>query len=161
MSRTIRTDHLSTRFWVLNMFIYRFLSIRRIAWILLAVALAICLVTFLSRVADPNIAFGNENLTLTLATNRYHSRTIPISSDSPFSRKAHEVFDYYHGKWQRSYASYAPVIYVSSDSFNINFQPSRVIVNFANLSGSWTQVETEITTEEYFELERIAFEVVK
>ena len=51
--------------------------------------------------------------------------------------------------------SYAPGILVRGDSFDLNFQPGRVILNAKDAAGRSTQCVSTLTDSEYSSVKRV------
>jgi hypothetical protein len=61
-------------------------------------------------------------------------------------------------QWTVSFVTYAPLYEIKGQSYSINFQTNRVIVNFKNPSGKYKQLVSALSAEEF---ERIKSGVAK
>jgi hypothetical protein len=129
-----------------------------VALVILSLWIAI---TFHSFVSDPMIALQNANLFLTVRVDGREANTLPLPPNAPVSLAISDLLQSRSGKWRRSYISYAPRIYITSESFNINIQPNKLIINLASEDGTWSQVETEITIDQFTVVEKVASEHMK
>jgi hypothetical protein len=105
-------------------------------------------------VSDPVIDLSSKPCSLVVYTNGAPSMTMLLAPDSSLGLLVDKLLISKRNTWKRSLVSFAPVILVRSEVFSINFQESRVVVNFKDDSGNWSQVVSDLTNEKWLELQK-------
>jgi hypothetical protein len=136
------------------MFIKNTRAFSRVIFVTCGVFLVLVVGWKMFSVSDPVIDLSSKPCSLVVYTNGAPSMTVALAPDSSLGLLVDKVLISKRNTWKRSLVSFAPVILVRSEAFSVDFQESRVVVNFKDDSGSWSQVVSDLTNDEWVELEK-------
>jgi hypothetical protein len=104
----------------------------------------------------PLIDLASPGCSLVCYVNGFPSRTVHLEPDSTVISLVDTILKNKERVWRPSLYSYAPVILLRGETYSVNFQKSRVVVNFRDTSGHWRQAVSELTSQEIIDLEKAA-----
>ncbi len=99
--------------------------------------------------ADPVVDLsGASPMTLTVNKEGHPNEAKPLPANAKLVSVIEKILAAKSGRWSWTIVSYVPVVYVRGDLFTINFQSSRVIVNYTTANGRRLQVVSDLTSDE-------------
>jgi hypothetical protein len=97
---------------------------------------------------DPMVDYSHE-ITFTVYDQGKPIKTGTLTVVSPILKDIKDTVKSRSGKWERSYASYAPGLHFSGNGFTMVLQEKKMIINYTDSTGAPVQVVTELPTDIY------------
>ena len=111
--------------------------------------------------SDPMLNLSRGGFRATVYREGQPGETLLLPVGSPLLSAIEEIVKDSKGKWKRTIVTFAPVILVEGEDCKINVQTNRIIVNYQDSSGQWSQVITNINAHQYAQVEKIVSDLLK